>query len=307
MMDSSNNIAINRPRGSFFASAVNNENSSPDSSSSSSLSSLPSPTSSSLKVTYFHQLKHSDFQLRVLGQVQFELVFKQQDVSFIMEAASIGTMWSTMSALTNVIKELNYRANNNDSSATSTNLSSSSSSSPSSSTTASIIDVDSDSADNQQSTLTASDSTDHSASSSSSSWCQYYMNLCNKSSLASSHSSTANMASVLSSSSSASLSTMATTNAEEHANGVGVITPTSLSSITDSIIERSSDYNKLENGTSEKLEYFCLLIVLCGLSTQTNTFPTSQNATFDSIFFCLPLSPSYNAMYYYNEQQSQKR
>jgi len=148
----------------------------------------------SLKLTHFFPLKSSDFSLTVLGQLQFELVFKQQNISLIMEAASIGTMWSAMSALTNAIKELNQLAT-------------------------STVD---------------GNSTDVDAHS----WYQYYVNQCSSVTRSSSIGSTASSTNVDESNSLASSSSAVSS---------------SLSSITDSLIERSSDYNLNSRDESEKV------------------------------------------------------
>ena len=156
----------------------------------------------SLKLTHFFPLKSSDFSLTVLGQLQFELVFKQQNISLIMEAASIGTMWSAMSALTNAIKELNQLAT-------------------------STVD---------------GNSTDVDAHS----WYQYYVNQCSSVTRSSSIGSTASSTNVDESNSLASSSSAVSS---------------SLSSITDSLIERSSDYNL--NSRDGMIVY--VLCVICAL------------------------------------------
>ena len=60
-----------------------------------------------MRITHFFPLKKQDFGLKIDGELQFELIFRKLEQIYCLEAASIGTMWSVISALTNASKELN--------------------------------------------------------------------------------------------------------------------------------------------------------------------------------------------------------
>jgi phosphatidylinositol-bisphosphatase len=52
-------------------------------------------------------LKKGDFGLKIRSELQFDLMFKENDEVYCLEGTSVGTMWSIMSALTNAQKEIN--------------------------------------------------------------------------------------------------------------------------------------------------------------------------------------------------------
>jgi phosphatidylinositol-bisphosphatase len=89
-------------RGTFFASAANGQIVQLDNSSNNN-----NNNNENWKITHFFLLKRYDFGLKIVGELRFELVFKQLDQLYRLEATSVGTMWSIVSALANASKLLN--------------------------------------------------------------------------------------------------------------------------------------------------------------------------------------------------------
>jgi hypothetical protein len=60
-----------------------------------------------LNVMSFHVLRKDDFGLKIIGELQFDLFFKENTALYSLEATSVGTMWSVINALTTAIKIVN--------------------------------------------------------------------------------------------------------------------------------------------------------------------------------------------------------